>query len=111
MDNVKLCGVWESQVELQATSAFFGVPVYVGMLNSTGIYYWHPFKPCTIKIPELESSLSLPIYPFTTKHIEITQNSSRNHYDSAVPIFSGAHLPLQFLHIITQVSTTTIAID
>ena len=50
MDNVKACGVWGTQVELQATSDFFGVPVYVGMLNSTGIYYWHLFKPRTIKI-------------------------------------------------------------
>jgi len=51
------------------------------------MYCWHLFKPHTITVPELQSSL--PVYPFTAKHIEIVQNN-RNHYDSVVAMFPGA---------------------
>lgn len=92
VENIKSCGVWGTQVELQAASDFFGVPVYTGMLNSRGVYCWFLFKPHTIIIPELDHDPGIPLYPFTTKHIEIVQNSSRKHYDSIVPIFPGAHV-------------------
>ena len=85
-----------SRVELQTTSDLFDVPVYVGLLNTGGIYCWHLFKPHTITVPELQSSL--PVYPFTAKHIEIVQNN-RNHYDSVVAMFPGGlkHYNLQEL--------------
>jgi len=73
--------------ELQTTICHFGVPVYVGLLNTGGMYCWHFFKPHTITVPELQSSV--PVYPFTAKHIEIVQ-SNRNHYDSVVAMFPGA---------------------
>ena len=74
-------------MELQATSDLFGVSVYVGLLNPRGNYCWLLFKPCTISVPE--SQCSIPVYPFTVKHIEIV-HSNRNHYDSVVTIFPGA---------------------
>ena len=111
VENIKSCGVWGTQVELQAASDFFGVPVYIGMLNSRGVYCWLLFKPRTIIIPESDHNPGIPLYPFTTKHIEMVQNSSRNHYDSIVPIFVGGHARLQHPHMHTQATTSTIEID
>ena len=75
VDNINLGGVWGTQVELQATSDFFGVPVFVAVLNTRGTYCWHVFKPRTIKFPKTDNQLSLPIYPYTTKHFEVAQNN------------------------------------
>ena len=111
VENIKSCGVWGTQVELQAASDFFGVPVYVGMLNSRGVYCWFLFKPRTIIVLESDHNPGIPLYPFTTKHIEMIQNRSRNHYDSIVPIFAGACARLQHPHMHTQATTSTIEID
>ena len=81
-ENIKLRGVWGTQVELQATSDFFGVMVFVVVWNTRETYCWHVLKPCTMKVPECNDKLSLPIYPYTMKHIELAQNSTRNHYNS-----------------------------
>ena len=110
VDNIKLGGVWGTQVELQATSDFFGVPVFVAVLNTRGTYCWHVFKPRTIKFPKTDNQLSLPIYPYTTKHFEVAQNSSRNHYDSIIQLFPGDH-HLQPPYIHSSEVTTTIEID
>ena len=110
VDNIKLGGVWGTQVELQATSDFFGVPVFVAVLNTRGTYCWHVFKPRTIKFPKTVNQLSLPIYPYTTKRFKVAQNSSRNHYDSIIQLFPGDH-HLQPPSIHSSEVTTTIEID
>ena len=61
VNNIKSCGIWGTQVELQAASDLFGIPVYIGMRNSEGIHYWCLFKPRTVNIPELPG---IPLYPF-----------------------------------------------
>ena len=49
-------------MELQAASDFFGVPVYIGMLNSRGVYCWFLFKPRTLIIPESDHNPGIPLY-------------------------------------------------
>ena len=110
VDKIKLNGVWGTQVELQATSDFFGVMVFVAVLNTRGTYCWHVFKPRTMKARESKDKLSLPIYPYTMKHFELAQNSNRNHYDSITQLFPGDHR-LQPPYIHNTVKTTTIEID
>ena len=108
VNNIKSCGIWGTQVELQAASDLFGIPVYIGMLNSKGIYCWCLFKPRTVNIPELPG---IPLYPFTEKHIEMAQNTRRNHYDSIVPIFTGTKARLLHPNMDTQAVTSNIEID
>lgn len=109
VNQIKLAGVWGTQVELQATSDLLGVPVYVALLNSKGIYCWNLFKPRRMDIEDPVNRLSIPIYPFTLNHIEIAQNHMHNHYDSIIPIFPGGHA-LQTPTIETH-TVATISID
>ena len=46
--------------------------------------------------------MTIPLYGFTTKDIEMVQNNSRNHYDSIVPIFAGGHARLEHPRMHTQ---------
>ena len=91
VNQIKLTGVWGTQVELQAASDLFGVPVYVALLNTKGIYCWNLFKPRRVDNENPINGLSLPIYPFTVKQIEIAPNNMHNHYDSIIPVFPGGH--------------------
>ena len=83
-------GVWDTQVELQVISDYFGVPVFVGMPNSEGVYHWCVFKPKFDAFPQGSTSrLLMPSYPFSRKeesHIEIVQNTAKCHYDSVIPV-------------------------
>ena len=83
-------GVWGTQVELQVISDYFGVPVFIGMRNSEGVYHWCIFKPKFDAFPQGSTSrLLMPSYPFSRKeeyHIEIVQNTAKCHYDSIVPV-------------------------
>jgi len=97
-------------MELQAASNFFGVPVYIGMLNLREVYCWFLFKVCTIIIPQLDHNAAILLIPFYPKNIEMVQNSSRNHNDSIVPIFAGAYVQLQHPHMHTQAMSSTIEI-
>ena len=104
---VHLAGVWGTQVELQATSDLLGVPVYVALLNTKGIYCWNKFKPRKMITEEPVNRMSFPIYPFTVQHLEIGQNNMRNHYDSIIPIFPGSHAlqpPIIETHTVTTIS-------
>ena len=91
VNQIKLTGVWGTQVELQATSDLVGVPVYVALFNTKGLYCWKLFKPRRMDIEDTINGLSQPTFPFTVKHIEIAQNNMHNHYDSIVPMFAGGH--------------------
>ena len=91
MNQIKLTGVWGTQVELQATSDLVGIPVYVALFNTKGLYCWSLFKPRRMDIEDTINGLSQPTSPFTVKHIEIAQNNMHNHYDSIVPMFTGGH--------------------
>ena len=104
VNDIKSCGIWGTQVELQAASDLFGIPVYIGMFNSNGIYCWCLFKPRTVNIPELPG---IPLYPFTEKHIEMAQNTRRNHYDS---IFTGTKARLQHPNMDTQAVTRVVGV-
>ena len=110
VDKIKSSGVWGTQIELQATSDFFSVPVFVAILNTRGTYCWHVFKPRNIKVPKKDDKLSPPVYPFTTKHFEVAQNSSRNHYDSVIKLFPGDR-QLQPPYIHSSEVNTTIELD
>ena len=109
VNQIKRTGVWGTQVELQATSDLVGVPVYVALLNTKGIYCWNLFKPRKIDKEDPINGLSIPVYPFTVRHIEIAQNNMHNHYNSVVPIFQGGHV-LQLPTIETE-NVTTVQID
>ena len=79
MNQIKLAGVWDTQVELQATSDLVGVPVYVALFNTKGLFCWNLFKPRRMDIEDTINGLSQPTFPFTVKHIEIAQNNMHNH--------------------------------
>ena len=84
-----------TQVELQIISDYFGVPLFVGMLNSEGVYHWYAFKPKFDAFPEgSKSRLLMPGYPFSREdtHIEIVQNTAKSHYDSVIPVIMSAYL-------------------
>ena len=88
-------GVLGTQVELQIISDYFGVPLFVGMLNSEGVYHWYAFKPKFDALPEgSKSRLLMPGYPFSREdtHIEIVQNTAKSHYDSVIPVIMSAYL-------------------
>ena len=89
-------GVWGTQVELQVISDCFGVPVFIGMPNSQGVYHWCAFKPKFDAFPQgSKSRLSIPGYPFSREeefHIEIVQNTTKSHYDSVIPVSKSACL-------------------
>ena len=89
-------GVWGTQVELQVISDYFGVPVFIGMPNSEGVYHWCAFKPKFDAFPQgSKSRLSMPSYPFCREeesHIEIVQNTAKSHYDSVIPVSKSAYL-------------------
>ena len=71
VNQIKLTGVWDTQVELQATSDLVGVPVYAALLNTKAIYCWNLFKPRKIDKEDPINGLSIPVYPFTVRHIKI----------------------------------------
>ena len=83
-------GLWGTQVELQIISDYFGVPLFVGMSNSEGVYHWCAFKPKFDAFPEgSKSRLLIPGYPFSREeesHMEIVQNTAKSHYDSVIPV-------------------------
>ena len=89
-------GVWGTQVELQVISDYFGVPVFIGMPNSEGVYHWCAFKPKFDAFPQgSKSRLLMPSYPFCREeesHIEIVQNTAKSHYDSVIPVSNSAYL-------------------
>ena len=112
VNQIKLARVWGTHVELQVTSDLLDVPVYIALLYTKGIYCWNVFKPRRINIEDPVNRLSLPMYPFTAKHIEIGQNNMHNHYDSIVPIFLGSHaLQPPTIHAIETHTVATISID
>ena len=104
VQRMKESGWWGTQVELQAASDYFNVPVYVCLTNSAGVYSWHMFRPRYNQ--GLNQECRPAVFPFTLKHIELAHSSSKDHYDSVVPTTGNTRLPEPpiKLHVIDRVA-------
>ncbi len=82
---VKNNGSWGTLLELQASSDYFSVPIYVCAKNPSGIVQWDK-KAIPRNHDVIQTStctLPQPVFPFTRGHLELAFES--HHYDSVVP--------------------------
>ena len=84
ISKIQVPGTWGTQLELQAVSDCFQLPVYMYVYSphpGSGIYRWLIFRP-RIKLLHVPSKVVLPkpSLPYTEIHIQLAHTGC--HYDS-----------------------------
>ena len=107
-------GIWGTQVEIQASADYLGLPINELMYDSATS--WHKqiaFKPCHIE-SLTKAIMPQPHFPFTTNHIELLH--SQYHYDSivfsnscklSVPVLNIVVIQIDWFNPLSVIFSTT----
>ena len=83
IQRVKNIGGWGTLLEIQASSDYFSVPIYVCAKNPPGIVQWEKKAIPRNHNMVYTCTLLQVIFPFTRGHVELVFGS--HHYDSVIP--------------------------